>query len=144
MKITPKNIDSPEKVYFGYHKEMKEKIYLFRPKWDCGWYWGFGYLGNENCHYHLHNYANGRKINMYDALKNDYVLNTKIERDLWKFCELVKTIYSLRETGEILNRGGSHYSSNPFKELIKNDKEYKRINEIVLPEMMQYLMNMFN
>lgn len=22
-----------------------QKVWLSEPKWDCGWYWGFGYLG---------------------------------------------------------------------------------------------------
>ena len=30
-----------------------ETIYLTPPSWDCDWYWGFGYLGNKNCHYHI-------------------------------------------------------------------------------------------
>lgn len=32
-----------------------------------------------------------------------------------------------------MGRGGSHYTTNPLKELIKNEEEVKRINEVVLP-----------
>lgn len=39
--------------YFGTVKKDKDRIALYAPTFDCGWYWGFGYLGNKNCHYHL-------------------------------------------------------------------------------------------
>lgn len=126
-------VNGKDKVFFGIDKETKEKIYLTKPSWDCGWYWGFGYLGNKDCHYHLSGYSKGRNIDMYDALKNDYELNEKIERNLWEFCELVQTAYTLKEAAEVLGRGGSHYTNNPCKEIIKNEEEVKRINEIVLP-----------
>lgn len=28
-------------------------IYLSKHSWDCKWYWGFGYLGNNSCHWHM-------------------------------------------------------------------------------------------
>jgi hypothetical protein len=46
---------------------------------------------------------------------------------------LILTAYALKETAEVLGRGGSHCSSNPLADLIKNEIEVKRINEIVLP-----------
>ena len=119
--------------FFGIDVNSEEKIYLRAPSWDCGWYWGFGYLGNNRTHYHLSGYANGRNINMYDALKEDYKLNKNIEDNLWLFCELVKTAYALKETAEVLGRGGSHYTDNPVKDIIKNEEEVERINGVVLP-----------
>ena len=122
-----------EKVFFGIRKSDNERIYLTMPSWDCGWYWGFGYLGNKNEHYHLSGYANGRNINMYDALLADYDLNENIKTNLWCFCELFKTAYALKETAEILGLGGSNYTANPCKDIIINKEEIKRINDIVLP-----------
>lgn len=135
------NIEGNEKEFFGVRKKDGAKIYISKPSWDCGWYWGFGYLGNKNEHYHLHGYQNGRNINMYDALKQDYDLNPKIEADLWKFCELVLCAYALKETAEVLGRGGSHMSQNPCADLIKNPDEVKRINEIVLPAIFNEIQN---
>lgn len=109
-----------------------ENIYLSAPSWDCNWYWGFGYLGNKNCHYHL-NGLNKDK-NLFDAIKEHFGDSLKIsEKNLWTFCELVQTAYSLKETAEVLGRGGSHYSNNPCSDLIKNTDEVTRINSIVLP-----------
>lgn len=126
------------KVFFGKDKEGEE-IFLSAPSWDCGWYWGFGYLGNKNCHYHLDGYANGRNINMYDALSADYELNPKIKKNLWEFCELVLTAYSLKKTAEVLGRGGSHITKNPCASMIMNKDETKRINEVILPAIFNHI-----
>lgn len=114
-----------------------EVIYLSAPSWDCGWYWGFGYLGNNNRHYHLHGLSERKNQNLYDAIKEHFgsslVINEERGNDLFKFCELVLTAYTLKETAEVLGRGGSHMTTNPCAELIKNPVEVGRINEILLP-----------
>lgn len=127
-----KYIKGSKKVYFG-TDQYGDRIYLSKPSWDCDWYWGFGYLGNKNCHYHLSDYSKGRNINMYDALKADYNLNPNIENKLWTFCELVQTAYTLKKAAEVLGRGGSHYTTNPVMSFIKNETEVTRINKEVLP-----------
>jgi len=93
-------INGKVKEFFG-TIDGNEKIYYSKPTWDCGWYWAFGYLGNQNCHYHLSGFADGRNINMYDALKEDYDLNPKLENQLWEFCELVQTAYTLKKAAEV-------------------------------------------
>lgn len=141
---------------FGTRKNDNVRIYLEEPSWDCGWYWGFGYLGNSQEHYHLSAYqekqqafklkdgslkviTEKRNMIMYDCLKEDYHLNPNIEKNLWKFCELVKTAYTLKETAEVLGRGGSHYTTNPVAITIKNEEEVKRINDKVLPAIFEQI-----
>lgn len=120
-----------------------ENIYLDAPSWDCGWYWGFGYLSNKNCHYHLDGLVKTHGANLYAALYKEFgdtLTIGKIEPDnfgqnstLYTFCELVLTAYTLKETAEVLGRGGSHMTTNPLAGLIKNEKEVEQINTIVLP-----------
>lgn len=120
-----------------------EKTYLSAPSWDCDWYWGFGYIGNKNCHYHLDGLTKTHNNNLYDALYSEFGETLTIGKkdpenfdqnsDLYTFCELVLTAYTLKETAEVLGRGGSHMTTNPCKEIIKNETETKRINEVVLP-----------
>ena len=125
-----------------------ENIYLTSPSWDCDWYWGFGYLGNKNCHYHIdglktiETYNFGKKcfeyefVNLYDGLKRHFDEGTFIvtkDKDIWKLAELFASFYLLRKTAEMYHLGGAHYTSNPCKDLIKNDIEYQRINNEVLP-----------
>ena len=162
-------IEGPERVFFGKRKDGKAMIYLSKPSWDCGWHWGFGYLGNRNEHYHLNAYkqknhylklADGshrliteaRNMNMYDALLVDYKLNPLLlgKKDafghypkLYIFCELAKTAYALKETAEILGRGGSHMTTNPCAELIKNPQEVDRINHTVLPALFNAINDLF-
>jgi predicted CopG family antitoxin len=116
-----------------------DSIYLRAPAWDCGWYWGFGYLGNKDCHYHLDGLDKNK--NLFDAIKAHFgdSLTITDEKDLWSFCELIATFYSLKETAEVLGRGGSHYTNNPVSNIIKNEAEAKRINDIVLPSIFEAL-----
>lgn len=120
----------PTKIYIGKHEN--EKIYLTAPSWDCGWYWGFGYLGNNNNHYHVDGLEKGK--NMYDGFIEHFG-DSLVVRDsaLWRLCELFKTFYILKQTAEVLGRGGAHYTSNPCESIIKNADEVTRINTVVLP-----------
>jgi len=139
------------KVYFGTDKQSKQLIYLYTPTFDCDWYWGFGYLGNKNCHYHLSNYKQEftsgvvRNIDMHDALQRDYDLCESLRNPntLWTFCELFKTAYALAEVAQIYNRGGSHYSNNPCKALIKNKEQYEHINFVLLPALFKEIDKLF-
>lgn len=108
--------------------------YLAPPSWDCDWYWGFGYLQNNDIHHHIDTLGE-RNTNMFDALKTYYgdTLTIKDESDLWTFCELMATFYALKKTAEVLGRGGTHYTNNPVADVIKNEKEATRINDEVMP-----------
>lgn len=124
-----------------------ENIYLSPPKWDCGWYWGFGYLGNKNCHYHVdglkkvETWNEDKKVlthmflNLYEGFRYHFgdSFIVKRDKDIWTLAELFETFYKLKETAEILGRGGAHMSANPCKDVIINADETKRINEVVLP-----------
>lgn len=117
-----------------------EKVWLSEPKWDCGWYWGFGYLGEykrgrQVAHYHLSSQLNGGS-----SLENFESLT--IEKDKrWTFLELAATAYALKNIAEVYGRGGSHYTTNPLAETIKNEAEVKRINEELLPAIFKEIEN---
>jgi len=120
----------PAKLLIGINDD--QKIYLTAPSWDCGWYWGFGYLGNTNCHYHVDGLSKDK--NLFDAFKEHFG-SSLIVRDsqLWTLCELFNTFYALKSTAEVLGRGGSHMTTNPCADVIINKEETERINSIVLP-----------
>ena len=112
-----------------------EKIYLSAPSWDCDWYWGMGYIGNKNCHYHLDGLTKTHNTDLCSAIRKEFgdSLTITDESDQWKFAELIQTAYNLRLTAEVLGRGGSHLTTNPCASIIMNKDEAKRINEKVLP-----------
>lgn len=142
---------SCEAYYFGTLKTCNERIRLSTPTFDCNWYWGFGYLGNKNCHYHLKSYhldrdfGEYRDISMFDAIKEDYTLCAPLQNDstLWTFCELVQTAYSLLAVAEIFSRGGSHQCKNPCQELLKNPDMYEHINFVLLPALFKEIDKLF-
>lgn len=119
-----------QKVLLGYHNN--EPIYLSPPSWDCGWYWGFGYLGNKNCHYHVNGLA--KNCDLHQGFINhfgeSFIIRTS---QIWTFAELFQSFYDLKKAAEVLNRGGFHLSTNPCSLIIKNADEVDRINKIVLP-----------
>jgi len=130
-----------QKHYLGKRKEDGTKVYILAPTWDCNWYWSFGYLNATGEHFHLRNYGDK---NWKDCLERDYILNVKLRGDnLWKFIELAKTAYKLKEVAEILGRGGCQLTKNPLAELIKNQTEVNRINQIVLPQVFDAIDEIF-
>lgn len=138
-----------ERRYLGKRKEDGKRVYIAAPTWDCNWYWSFGYLQATGEHFHLRylGYYKGG-INWKDALERDYNLNVKLRGDnLWKFYELAKTAYGLRDAAEILGRGGSFLmgiTENPLFEVITNKAEVDRINQIVLPQIFDTINEMFD
>lgn len=119
--------------------------WLEEPRWDCGWYWGCGYVetytNNKNpqnardinSHQHFDGLFFNKNKHGFDVFKEFFAESVLSDKELWQLMELMKTIYTLKETAEVLGRGGSHYTTNPCKEIIINQDEVKRINEIVLP-----------
>ena len=109
-----------------------ETIFLSPPSWDCGWYWGFGYIGNKNRHYHIDGLSKGK--NIHDGMIEHFGDSLRIRpSDVWTFAELMQTFYTLKESAEVLGRGGSHITSNPCASVIINKAEADRINNEVLP-----------
>lgn len=138
-----KTLSNYSKILLG--QNNGKNIYLIPPSWDCDWYWGFGYLGNNSCHYHIDGLEKDKNVNMFDAFKLHFG-STLIVKDneLWTLCELFKTFYTLNQTAEILGRGGSHYTNNPCKDLIINTDEVTRINNVVLPQIFEEIYKILN
>ena len=123
--------------------------WLEEATWDCGWYWGAGYVetytNNKrpdisrdiNSHQHFDGlFFNGQKMckDMFD----DFFVETPLnDSEKWKLLELMKTIYTLKKYSEVIHIGGSYVTDNPLKEVIKNQEEYNRINKIVLPQLFE-------
>ena len=131
-----------EKVLLG--RVDGECIYLSAPSWDCGWYWGFGYLGNRNCHYHIDGLMKGQ--NLYDGFKGHFGDSFKVteDRDIWRLAELFTSFYALKESAGLFHRGGSHLTTNPCKEVLQRLDLHKEINEIMLPAIFHEIYEILN
>lgn len=122
----------PEKLYLGLDKENQE-VYTEIPRWSCDWYWSFGYLESKDYLTHLNCLGEGNLYNNIKEFFNEFVIEDN--HDLWQFCELVQSIYTLKRTTELLHRGGSHYASNPCQESLKNPDFVNQINKELIPEL---------
>ena len=60
-----------EKYLLGINKEG-QRVYLTEAKWDCKWYWGFGYISMPGCHTHWNSEIVGDKEE-YDHKKKCFV-----------------------------------------------------------------------
>ena len=138
----------PKFVKLGTSTDLDGYVFIVRPTWDCGWYWGFGYLerwnarrGDIDFHTHIDSKFSenkkGHRCNWYDGMQDMFDQGDVFENDKqrWKFLEIVNTIYNLKMTAEVLGRGGSYYSNNPLSEEIKNHDEVRRINEDLIPKL---------
>ena len=86
--------------------ETNGNVWLTKHKWDCGWYWGFGYLGNLQCHYHFSSVLEN------NLLASKYFSSTNIsDKDWWVIRDLFEQAYALRRAYEVYYRGGGHQSS---------------------------------
>lgn len=138
----------PKYVKLGTSTKWDGDVFIVRPTWDCGWYWGFGYLerwnarkGDIDFHSHIdHEFGtnkDGRRVNWYEGMQELLDQGDVFDNDhqRWQFLEIVKTIYNLKMTAEVLGRGGSHHASNPLSDEIYNPIEVRRINEDLIPKL---------
>lgn len=141
----------PDKLYLG--KIDNKRIYLKKPSWDCNWYWGFGYLGNSRCHFHVNslkdkityftdkNDVPRREVvhkGLFFGFKEQFDKGTfivKDDKDIWMLCELFETYYKFKDIAAISRKGNCNISSdeNPCYDYIKNDALYHKINEELFP-----------
>ena len=143
-------MDKKETTFNGskYWLLLKDKqgVYhwLKEPSWDCGWYWGLGYVVTFTNNRHPQRSIDIKTHNFFDKLylddesgileflHSDSPLNDK---ERWQILGLMQSCYALKNIAEIFGRGGSNFSDNPCRNLIKDDEKVKDINEVVLPEM---------
>ena len=120
------------------------KVYLELPTWDCGWYWGFGYIEKyyphakeQHTHTHWDNDLTGKQENEeYAHHLNDnkeFISTVLTDTESWTLSELMSTFYTLREAADLFGHGGSHITNNPLKEQIKNPDTVTLINKTLLP-----------
>lgn len=145
------------KLLLGVDKDGHQ-YWLEKGTWDCGWYWSFGhvqYAGDSGGHFKglFGKDKNGNPCNLYDGFKariteSPLYLAGESEIDhrlLWDFCDLAQTIYCLKETAEVLGRGGSHYSGNPIcKDIVKDNNYVEHLNKEVLPKLIRTAENLLD
>ena len=122
------------------------KCFLEEGSWDCDWYWGFGYISIQYkrgaqysaCHTHFdYLFFKNQDKNGYDAFTEFFTETVLTDKETWQLVELMRSFYIARAYSDMLHIGGAHYTTNPAKDTLKNEEEYKRINKEVIPEIMK-------
>jgi hypothetical protein len=122
--------------------------WLEAPKWDCGWYWGFGYVetytNNKrperskdiNSHQHIDSSFLGQVGDMYVHNLHDTPLlryPTFTYDEGWKLSELFKQFYLLQKFAEFAGRDlpGCHITTPPVNHGNLKDWAAKINNELI-------------
>jgi hypothetical protein len=125
--------------------------WLESASWDCGWYWGFGYVEsytvNQNpvlskdieSHQHWNSFIVGKhEKNEYIHHINDnsdFADTTLTDSESWQLAELMKRFYILKESAELFGRGGVFLSGQDDN--LKRPEWVKEINEVILPNIFE-------
>ena len=148
-----------KQVYLLVTFSSGRKVYLVKASWDCGWYWGFGYVQTyRRCDIETHehidsSYMGIQKVwdskkgvfvdgvyiyNIYDNPK--LVETTFSEKEGWQLSELFSQFYTFQEVANLLYRGGAGLTTllDYLKIEYPNKEEHlKEINEVILPQIFE-------
>lgn len=121
-----------------------EEIYLEQGHFDCGWYWGVGYVETFTNRKNPRRSKDISSHRHFDKLFKTYDMFMTLESPLsdkekWTVYELMKSIYTARKYSDMLYGGNSGITTNPCKDIIKGGEEYQRINDIVIPSILKVL-----
>lgn len=134
------------KTYYLLGKdEAGVKWYMQKPTWDCGWYWGFGYLDSFTNgirpekskdilgHTHLSSLMDEFKGNGVDALKRYFPERALTDGELFEFIDCVKSGYALKDAAALFERGHSNYTEKAKVDSSVKPDWAKEINEKMIP-----------
>ena len=134
--------------------------WLEEPSWDCGWYWGFGYVetytnnrnpGHSkdiNSHQHIEGFLGDQRDgtyvhNLYDSPV--FEKPTFNEKEGWQLTELFQQFYLLNRMGEFTHRErpGCHVTTSPVDhgDLITWNR---KINEEMIPRITKEILRILS
>ena len=146
MKKETKHVFGKDNYLLGKNHDNK-KVWLEQGQFDCGWYWGFGYVETYTYKYNdieTHSHFSGLFLNKcgkscWDAFKEYFKETTLSDKEIWKLLEYMTSFYTLRAYSDMLHSKGSGITNNGIIGIyeIENKKEYQRINDVLIPEIMK-------
>ena len=101
-----------------------EKIYLEKHSWDCGWYWGFGYVGN----YRLHTHFDSQFLKDAKSVDEIFESTELSDKQWWVLRDLFVQAYALKKAAEVYRYGGHQTSVSGVTDFIEDDEMVKRLN----------------
>lgn len=138
----------------GERKEDGKMVYLEVPSWDCGWYWGFGYLetytNNQNpqlakdIYSHSHFDTDILKGNSYpfNNFKNYFNDTTLTDDEIWKLCDYMRSFYTLKSAATLFGSGNSHQTERATIKTLHDEGIANIINHQKLPLLFENIINL--
>lgn len=133
-------------VYLLGEDENGTRYFLEAASWDCGWYWGFGYIESYTnnkrpdlardieSHEHADKFMS-EWFTEWNGSKPRLSRTTFTEKEGWELSELLKQYYILRESAELFHNGGAHVTTSEVTH--KREDLAKEINEQMLPKVFE-------
>ena len=142
INLTNKVETPMNKIYLGIKDGTH--VHLEKHIWDCGWYWGFGYVVNCNSHMHMSSIMKPKNkqgnllVDWTDV--NNVFESTWIPQDLWYIIlDSFRQAYTLKDAARVYRYGG-HITNNAPR--IVNAERAASINkdiETILNTVWRYL-----
>lgn len=142
----------------GRAKDSRRLVWLEAPSWDCGWYWGFGYLhefsndkhpersADINAHFHFDGaFLSGPRCS-HDQFKEYFGIGetTLTDAEIWQLCDYMQTFYTLKEAAELFCHGYSWQTEKAKVDALKRDDLQDLINKTLLPEVFKKIENLLS
>lgn len=117
--------------------------WLEEPKWNCGWYWGFGYIETYtsnanpsrsrdiNSHQHATNFM-ANWFTEWNGSKPKLTSQVFSNAEGWELSELFEQFYFLQSAAENFGRGKCHCANTTAPKWEKKELA-KEINEVHIP-----------
>ena len=129
--------------------------WLEEPSWDCGWYYGFGFVEaythntrpdlarDINSHQHFDSlFLNGPKCSK-DMFKEFFVETPLSDDEIWELVDYMKTFYTLKSVAELFKHGYSWQTSKAKIDQLQSDEQNDLVNKVWLPEVFKRIEKLF-
>lgn len=148
-----------KKIWLLGQDEDGINYWLEEPSWDCGWYWGFGYIEtytnnrapgaskdiNSHCHFDSFWGPEGKSIDITnrDNFKKVFKKTTLTDNEIWELCDYMKTFYTLSSVAELFKHGYSWQTERAKIESLESQEQNDLVNKVWLPEVFKRIQNIF-
>lgn len=116
------------KIYLG-RIEGTGPIYLTQHRWDCDWYWAFGYLGNKDCHFHISSLIDhpGKYDPEWHNVTRHFTETWLTQDQWWILRDLFIQAYAIRKCADSMLYGG-HQTMQAEPHRIKSESLNNELN----------------
>lgn len=131
--------------YFLLGKDREgQKVFLQEPSFDCGWYWGYGYLETFTNNNHpekskditSHTHFNSTFKGFADSYLEYFSESVLKENEVWELLELMSQAEKIRALADMFHGGGagiSHAQGGITKDLAEHARLNKILEKTIFP-----------